>query len=240
MKLDQQNYLVIGGSKGIGATIVNRLLNEGASVYTVSRNQTIKIDNSIQHHLLLDVTSDDISELQKFIPPILHGVVYCPGTIDLKAFGSLKLVDFQNDLNINFFGAIKVLQISLPALKKSETGSVVLFSTIATRIGLKFHSSIAAAKAALEGLAKSLAAEYASARIRFNVIAPSLTNTSLAANFLASEEKRQMAASRHPLQRFGEPADIAELAVFLLTPQSSWITGQVIGVDGGMSAIRPL
>jgi len=240
MKLDQQNYLVIGGSKGIGATIVNRLLNEGASVYTVSRNQTIKIDNSKQHHLLLDVTSDDISELQKFIPPILQGVVYCPGTIALKPFTSLKLVDFQNDININLFGAIKVLQIALPALKKSETGSVVLFSTIATRIGLKFHSSIAAAKAALEGLAKSLAAEYASARIRFNVIAPSLTNTSLAANFLASEEKRQMAADRHPLQRFGEPADIADLAVFLLTPQSSWITGQVIGVDGGMSAIRPL
>ena len=137
-------------------------------------------------------------------------------------------------------GFVKVLQEVISSLKKSDTSSVVSFSTVATRTGMNFHASIAAAKAAIEGLSVSLAAEYSKSKIRFNVISPSLTNTDLAGNLLSSPEKQQASADRHPLKRVGTVQDVASLAVFLLSPESSWITGQVIGVDGGLSSLKPL
>jgi NAD(P)-dependent dehydrogenase (short-subunit alcohol dehydrogenase family) len=190
--------------------------------------------------LELDVAAADLSELTNFIPDQLHGLVYCPGTITLRPFQSLRLSDFEKDMEVNFYGAIKVLQAVIPRLKKSEEGSVVLFSTVATRTGMNFHASIAAAKAAVEGLAISLAAEYSKSKVRFNVISPSLTDTDLAKNLLSSPEKQKIAAERHPLKRFGTVDDIASMAVFLLSSESTWITGQVLSVDGGMSTLKPL
>ncbi|RQW07306.1 MAG: SDR family oxidoreductase [Calditrichaeota bacterium] len=239
MKLKNKMYLVVGGTRGIGAEIVRRLHDGGADVITASRNKT---DHTVEHvnHIQVDVTSDDISSFAEKLPDRLDGVAYCPGTITLRPFQSMKLNDFTNDLNINLLGAVRVIQQVIPHLKRNGGGSVVLFSTVATRIGMKFHASIAAAKAAVEGLAISLAAEYSSANIRFNVIAPSLTNTSLAQHLLSNETKQKAASERHPLNRFGDPSDIASLSVFLLSDDSGWITGQIIPVDGGLSSVKPL
>ncbi|MDZ7358758.1 MAG: SDR family oxidoreductase, partial [candidate division KSB1 bacterium] len=171
-------------------------------------------------------------------PELLDGVVYCPGTINLRPFRQLKEEDFLTDFKINALGAVKTIQGTLNRMKKVEqTASIVLFSTVAVQTGMSYHASIASAKGAVEGLTRSLAAELAP-KIRVNCIAPSLTDTPLAARLLGSEEKQQAAAERHPLKRFGQPEDIANLACFLLSDESSWITGQVLHVDGGMSSVR--
>ena len=171
------------------------------------------------------------------LPPVLDGFIYFPGTITLKPFHRLTPADFENDLRVNFLGAVAALQSALPALKASESASVVLFSTVAVAQGMPFHTSIAAAKAAVEGLAISLAAEFAP-KIRVNVIAPSLTDTPLAGNLLSTEAKQEAAAKRHPLHRTGDPADVARLACFLLSDTSRFITGQVLRPDGGLSSVR--
>ena len=153
-------------------------------------------------------------------------------------FQRLRIEDFLEDLQINFLGAVKTIQACLTRLKKSKTGaSVVLFSTVAVNTGMPFHASVAGAKAAVEGLTRSLAAEFAP-RIRFNAIAPSLTDTPLAQNLLSSEEKRQASADLHPLKRIGIPREIADLAVHLMSDASAWLTGQIIHADGGMSSLR--
>ena len=146
--------------------------------------------------------------------------------------------DFIADFNLNLLGAVKVIQGSLKKLRKSPVGaSVILFSTVAVKIGMPFHASTASAKAAVEGFARSMAAEFAP-RIRINVIAPSLTDTPLAGDLLSSEQKRQGSADRHPLKRIGTSQEVAQMAVHLLSGEGSWITGQVFHVDGGMSSIR--
>ena len=234
------NYLVIGGSRGIGAEILRQLKNKNVNVYAVSRQSSDFITSNNIKHLSLDVTRDDLSDLKNFMPEQLDGLAYCPGPITLRPFQSLKMSDFEMDIKINLLGFVKVLQDVIPSLKKSDTASVVSFSTVATRTGMNFHASIAAAKAAIEGLTVSLAAEYSKSKIRFNVISPSLTNTDLAGNLLSSPEKQQASAERHPLKRVGNVQDVASLAVFLLSPEASWITGQVIGVDGGLSSLKPL
>jgi len=240
MEFKNKNYLVIGGSRGIGSEIVKELYQKGANVFITARSLSSELENLQGNTLELDIRNEDLSALHDFLPENLEGIAYCPGTITLKPFQSLRLADFQQDLEINFLGAVKILQLVLPKLKKSGQGSVVLFSTVATRTGMNYHASIAAAKAALEGLALSLAAEYANARVRFNVISPSLTDTDLAGNLLSSPEKRKMAAERHPLKRYGQRGDIARLALFLLSDDSSWITGQIMHIDGGMSSLKPL
>jgi NAD(P)-dependent dehydrogenase (short-subunit alcohol dehydrogenase family) len=165
-------------------------------------------------------------------------VAYCPGTIRLKPFQRLTREDFFEDLQVNLLGAVHIIKACLPNLKNSATGaSIVLFSTVAVTTGMPFHASIASAKGAVEGLTRSLAAELAP-RIRVNAIAPSLTDTPLAASMLSSDEKRQAAAERHPIKRIGSPQDIARMAVFLLSDAANWVTGQVLHVDGGMSTLR--
>lgn len=171
------------------------------------------------------------------LPASLDGLVYLPGTINLKPFRALKPTDFLHDFEVNVIGAIKVLQAALKALKAGENSSVVLFSTVAVAQGMPFHSSIATSKGAIEGLMRALAAELAPS-IRVNAIAPSLTATPLASKLLSSPEKMDASAKRHPLQRLGKPEDIAAMAAFLLGKQSSWITGQVFGVDGGLSQLK--
>jgi 3-oxoacyl-[acyl-carrier protein] reductase len=234
--MDTKHFLVVGGSSGIGLEIVKALHEKGNEVYVGSRTNDQLAELAGVHHLQLDVTADPIN--LEGLPDVLNGMVYCPGTIQLKPFQRLTIDDFLKDLQVNFLGAVRTIQACLTRLRKSKTGaSVVLFSTVAVKTGMPFHASVAGAKAAVEGLTRSLAAEFAP-RIRFNAIAPSLTDTPLARDLLSSEEKRQASADRHPLKRIGTPQEIASLAVHLLSDTSAWLTGQIIHIDGGMSALR--
>jgi 3-oxoacyl-[acyl-carrier protein] reductase len=235
MTFSGKNILVVGGSTGIGLELVKKLSVEGAAVFSASRHAG-ELPESVKH-LPLDITAD-VSGLPAQLPDTIHGVVYCPGTINLKPFNRLTETDFLNDFQINVLGAVKVLQLLLPALKKADGASVVLFSTVAARTGLSFHASIATSKSALEGLSVALAAEWASNKIRVNTIAPSLTDTPLAGNLLSTPEKRESADKRHPLGRFGTPAELAAAAAFLLSNDASWMTGQVLHLDGGLSVLR--
>ncbi len=234
--MDKKNIFVVGGSSGIGLEIVKKLTGNQHGIFVGSRSNAFLTTFPEVQHLQLDVT-EDLSGLEG-LPDIVHGLVYCPGTILLRPFQRLTIADFQKDLDINFLGAVKVIQGCLKKLKKSPTGaSIVLFSTVAVKVGMPFHASVASAKAAVEGLTRSLAAEFAP-RIRVNAIAPSLTDTPLAESLLSSEERQKASAERHPLKRIGSPQEIAGLACHLLSDEGSWITGQVFHVDGGMSSTR--
>ncbi len=228
-----KNIVVVGGTKGIGKQIVH-LLSE-SNKYVVARHANEQENDSAITFIQADVTQPafDLSGL----PEVIDGVAYCPGSINLKPFHRLTEADFLSDWQVNFMGAVKVIQQLLPALKKAEKPSIVLFSTVAVGIGMPFHASIASAKAAVEGLTRSLAAELAP-KVRVNCIAPSLVQTSLSEKLVNTPEKIEAGGKRHPLQRIGEPADIAEMAAFLLSDKSGWMTGQVLHVDGGMSALK--
>jgi NAD(P)-dependent dehydrogenase (short-subunit alcohol dehydrogenase family) len=234
--MEKKNIFIVGGSSGIGLEIVNRLAADGHELYVGSRGKRDLAGIADARHLPLDVTEESI-DLES-LPESLQGLVYCPGSIRLKPFQRLTVDDFLEDFNLNLLGAVKVIQGSLKRLRKSPEGaSIVLFSTVAVKIGMPFHTSIASAKAAVEGFARSMAAEFAP-RIRVNVIAPSLTDTPLAEDLLSSDQKRQGSADRHPLKRIGTSQEVAQMAVHLLGDEGSWMTGQVFHVDGGMSSIR--
>jgi len=229
----RKNILLVGGSHGIGFEIALKLLNEH-NVYIASRTSQ-NLGNLEVTHIPYDASTDEI-DITK-LPSQLDGFVYCPGSINLKPFKNLKQEDFQEDLQINFMLLIKILRSILPQLQQSEQASLIFFSTVAVKVGMPFHTSVAAAKGAIEGFAKAFAAEYAP-KFRVNVIAPSLTDTPLAKRLLGNDKKREKMNERHPLKRVGAAADIANIAKFLLSDESSWITGQVLGVDGGMSTLN--
>lgn len=229
-----KNILIVGAGKGIGLKTAELLKDE--NLYTISRNLTPELETLKTNFFQLDASKDDLSEVS--LPADLHGLVYCPGSINLKPFNRLSPEDFLGDFQQNVAGAVRIIQKCLPALRKSGPASVVLFSSVAAKVGMPFHTSVAASKGALEGFARSLAAEFAACKIRVNVIAPSLSDTNLAAQLLSTDEKREASAKRHPLQRIGSAEDSAQLAAFLVSDQSSWITGQVIGVDGGLGNIK--
>lgn len=229
-----KNILIVGAGKGIGLKSAELLRNE--NLYTISRTSTKELEDLDTEFFQLDVAKDDLGNLS--LPPELHGLVFCPGSINLRPFNRLTEADFQADFQQNFLGAVHIIQKCLPALKKSKSASIVLFSTVAAKLGMPFHTSIAASKGAIEGFAKSLAAELAASNVRVNVIAPSLTDTELAAQLLSTEEKRLASAKRHPLQRIGSPEDMAQMVEFLLSEKSSWMTGQIIGIDGGLGTIK--
>lgn len=227
-----KNILLIGGSYGIGRAIANQLeLN--TNIFIASRTSE-SLTGLNCTHIPFDASTDTLDASK--LPAVIDGLVYCPGSINLRPFKGLKIETFENDLKINFIDMVKIVQTILPQLTASNQSSIVLFSTVAASMGMPFHTSVAAAKAAVEGFAKALAAEYAP-KIRVNVIAPSLTNTPLADKFLNNETKQEKSAERHPLKRFGQPEDIAQMASFLLSDQSSWMTGQILHVDGGMSTL---
>ena len=227
-------YVVVGGSQGIGDSIVAKLISQGHQVINLSRNPC-----SVQgvENIQFDVLGTNEGVLSAISGPI-DGLVYCPGSINLKPFHRLTTVDFEKDFRINVLGAVQVIQGCLPALKASSTSSIVLFSTVAVQTGMGFHASIASSKGAIEGLTRSLAAEFSSLKIRVNAIAPSLTQTPLANALLNSDDKIEAAGKRHPLGRVGQPSDIANMALFLLNPENSWITGQILKVDGGLGDLR--
>mgnify|MGYP001945400992 CR=1 FL=1 len=170
----------------------------------------------------------------KSLPKEIHGFAYCPGNISLKPFHRVPLSDFMNDFNLQVKGAIRTVREALPGLKKSERGSILFFSTVAVQKGFAFHAQVAASKGAIEGLTRALAAEYAPA-IRVNCLAPSLTDTKLAGKLLSSEEKKERQAERHPLKRIGTPEDLGRAGAFMLTEESSWVTGQILHIDGGLT-----
>lgn len=225
-----KNYVVIGGTKGIGKAICESLSSLGSQVHTTARSNSTYSENFIRW----DVKEDFPSVV---LPDVLDGLVYCPGTINLKPIHRLTEQDFLGDYQVNLLGAVKAIQALLPKLKNSPSASIVLFSTVAVQTGMPFHASVAAAKGAVEGLVRSLAAELAP-KIRVNAIAPSLTQTPLAEKLTSTPEKIEASAKRHPLQRIGQPQDVAEAALFLLSEKSLWMTGQVMAMDGGMSAIK--
>tara|TARA_B100000767_G_scaffold273475_1_gene303687 strand:- start:5766 stop:6428 length:663 start_codon:yes stop_codon:yes gene_type:complete len=218
----EKKTLIIGGTKGIGKAIVEQLSDH--ECFIVSRNES-----SLSNHFMVDALSGDLPDIEG-----LTGLVYCPGSINLKPFHRLTQQDFIDDYQKNVLGVVRVLQFYFRTLKKNK-GSVVLFGTVASQQGMPFHASIAAAKGGLEALSRSLAAEWAP-NIRVNIINPSLTDTPLAEALLSTEQKRENAAQRHPLKKIGSPEDIAKGAVFCL--ENDWVTGQTIGIDGGMSSVR--
>lgn len=226
-----KQFLIIGGTKGIGLATTQALVQQGHKVCVWAR---IPITIEGAQVIANDVTGElDLSHL----PDVLDGIVYCPGSINLKPFHRLSADDFARDWQLNVMGAVTALQAVMPRLKAAEQASVVLFSTVAVALGMPFHASIASAKGAIEGLTKSLAAEWAP-KIRVNAIAPSLTQTPLAEKLLSSSEKIDAAAKRHPLQAIGSPETVAAMVTFLLGDESKWITGQVMHVDGGLSSVK--
>jgi len=229
------NYLIIGASSGIGKKLAENLSELGHRVFgTYYQNQGNQDHKGIALHPL-NVLEETIS--LDFLPETLSGLIYCPGSIQLRPFERIKPLDFINDYNLQVVGAIKVIQAVASRLKTAENASIILFSSVAVQMGLPFHSQISASKGAIEGLVKALAAEYAPT-IRVNGIAPSLTDTPLAISLLNTEQKREVNAQRHPLKRIGTTDDIANMAEFLLSSKASWMTGQIIHLDGGISTLR--
>lgn len=227
----KKNILIIGGTSGIGLETVKALHND-ANVFVASRSSE-SLSGLQVTHIPFDVTTDILDT--SLLPDEISGLVYCPGSINLRPFKGLKPAAFEEDFQINVMGLVRTLHVVLS--KFTSGSSVVLYSTVAVKMGMPFHASVASAKGALEGLGKSLAAEWAP-KIRVNIIAPSITDTPLANRFLNNEVKIEKSAQRHPLKRIGSAQDIAELTLFLLSDKSSWMTGQVIGIDGGMSALN--
>jgi len=224
--ISMKNYLIIGGSHGITETLVKNLKNE-AKLYCLCRTEVQGVE-----YIAFDVLKDELPLEQ--LPEVIDGVVYAPGSINLKPFHLLKDEDWENDWKLNVMGAVKVLRAVYPRLKKSANPSVVLYSTVAVKKGMPYHASIASSKAAIEGLTRSLAAEWAPL-IRVNAIAPSLVETPLAAKLTANAKVKEQSIEQHPLKRLGTSEDLARATQYLLTGDSAWVTGVVLAVDGGMS-----
>jgi NAD(P)-dependent dehydrogenase (short-subunit alcohol dehydrogenase family) len=221
---EDKRVVIVGGNSGIGVAI-RRLLEDEYAVTCMSRSQETSVDVTIE---------------EPQFPPLegpLAGLIYCPGSINLRPIKTLTPGAFRTDLEINLIGAVKTIREYLPNLREADSSSIVLFSTVAVGTGMPYHSSVAASKGAVEGLARSLAAELAP-RVRVNVVAPSLTETPMSEALLRTDKQRDSLTQRHPLKRLGRPEDIAAAAAFLISSKSSWITGQVLCPDGGMSSLR--
>ncbi len=223
-----RKILIIGGTKGIGKALVEKL-KDTHEIITMGRSEMP--EEELILHYSLDILEDELPEIED-----LDGLVYCPGSINLKSLTRLSMEDFQNDFNINVLGAVKAIKKYENTLSKN-TGSVVLFSSVATQLGMPFHASIAASKSAVEGLAKTLAAEYAT-KIRFNVIAPTVTDTTLAKRLLRNDAQKETMRERHPLKQYLEVNEVAALANYLLSEDAKSISGQVFPIDAGITTLK--
>ena len=231
-----KTFLVVGGTSGIGLE-TTKILSNQTRVIVLSR--TYKNLNGLINVYFHSVDVTKSAEEFPQIDESIDGLVYCPGTINLKPLKSLKLEDFQNDFEVNVLGAVKVINKYFNNLKSAGKSSIVLFSTVAVQTGMPYHASIAASKGAVEGLTRTLAAEFAP-DIRVNCIAPSITNTPLADKLLNNEAKIKVSEERHPLKRIGSAEEIAQAVEFLLSEKSGFITGQIIKIDGGISSVKLL
>ena len=225
-----KKIVVIGGSKGIGKAIVQSLIDEN-QVINISRTDTLPSHQNITHYSL-DILSDDLPAIEE-----IDSLIYCPGSINLKPIARLKLEDFRNDFEINVIGAVKAIQHFLPSLKKGNKPSILLFSTVAAKLGMPFHASVAAAKSAVEGLTKSLGAELAPT-IRVNAIAPTVTNTDLASKLLRNDRMIENITERHPLKKFLQPQEVADMATFLISDKAASISGQIFELDCGIVSFK--
>lgn len=225
-----KNILIIGGSKGIGNAIIKQLI-ETNNIINISRS-TPALSHKNLRHISADVLEDELPEIEA-----IDTLIYCPGSINLKPISRLSLDDFKADFDINVLGAVKSIQHYLPILKKGNKPSILLFSTVATALGMPYHASVAASKAAVEGLTKSLGAELAPT-IRVNAIAPTVTDTDLASKLLRNEKMIDNMNERHPLKKFLQPDEIAEMASFLISNKAASISGQIFKMDCGIVSFK--
>lgn len=227
----KQNYLIIGASSGIGAALSAHLMQQNQVYGTYFKHEITTpgvIPINYEAGQPLDVSA---------LPDVIHGIAYCPGTIQLKPVARITPEMIQHDVMVNVTGAVQCIQAVLPRLKAANQASILLFSTVAVQTGFNFHSLVSISKGAIEGLTRALAAELAP-RIRVNAIAPSLTHTPLAGSLLDTPEKMENNAQRHPLKKVGDPQEMAELAAYLLSPAAGWMTGQILKMDGGISTLK--
>ncbi len=225
-----KTIVIIGGSKGIGNAILKTLL-ETHKIINISRTAPDLIHHNLTHHTC-DILIDELPEIES-----LDGLVYCPGSINLKPISRLSLDDFREDFEINVLGAVKVIQKYLGALKNGNKPSILLFSTVASKLGMPYHASIATAKSGVEGLVKSLGAELAPA-VRINAIAPTITNTELASKLLRNDKMIEAITDRHPLKKFLNPDEVADMAAFLLSDKATSMSGQIFEMDCGIVSFK--
>lgn len=228
-----KNILIIGGSSGIGKALVEKLKNNYNIISTYKSNQQTDATNVCYHEF--DVKTDSMSDIP--LPDVIHGLVYCPGSINLKPFHRYSEDEIIEDIKLNVTGFLKVLQEVRKSLLKSEQASIVLFSSVAASLGFPFHTQVSISKGAIEALAKTLAAELAP-KVRVNVVAPSITLTPLSEHLLNNEKKIENSIARHPLKKIGDVNDIVNMVSFLIDDKSQWITGQTLKVDGGISNLK--
>jgi|TARA_R110000744_G_scaffold106220_3_gene202422 NAD(P)-dependent dehydrogenase (short-subunit alcohol dehydrogenase family) len=225
-----KTIVIVGGSKGIGKAIVGNLV-DSHKVINLSRSSPEYTHANLTHYNV-DILRDDLPEITA-----LDAIVYCPGSINLKPIARLSLEDFREDFEINVIGAVKTIQKYLEILKKGQHPSVLLFSTVAAKLGMPYHASIATAKSGVEGLVKSLGAELAP-KVRINAIAPTVTDTQLASKLLRNEKMIENIKERHPLKKFLDPKEVAEMAEFLLSGKASSISGQIFEMDYGIVTFK--
>ncbi|MFL1011516.1 SDR family NAD(P)-dependent oxidoreductase [Flavisericum labens] len=225
-----KTIILIGGSKGIGNAILNKLI-DSCKIVNISRSSPKQDHPNLTHHSC-DILKGDLPKIKS-----ADALIYCPGSINLKPISRLSTEDFQNDFEINVLGAVKSIQEYIPALKGGNTPSILLFSTVAAKLGMPFHASIATAKSGVEGLVKSLGAELAPT-IRINAIAPTVTNTDLASKLLRNEKMIDNITERHPLKKFLEPEEVAEMASFLISDKTTSISGQIFNMDCGIVSFK--
>lgn len=225
-----RNILIIGGSKGIGNAVLQQQL-ERNNVFNISRTEP-NLTHSNLTHFSLDVLQDELPDIEN-----IDTLIYCPGSITLKPISGLNVDDFRTDFEINVIGAVKVIQKYLPLLKKGNQPSIVLFSTVAVKLGMPFHASIATAKAGVEGLVKSLGAEFAPT-IRVNAIAPTITETSLSASILRNDRMKENMMERHPMKSYLKPDEVANMVDFLISEKANSISGQIFEMDYGLVTFK--
>lgn len=225
------NYLFAGASSNIAICSADILNDRGHRIIGISTKSLDGVYDSIYQ-----VPSYDQEHLPE-INDAIDGLVYFPGTINLKPFARISKKEFMHDFEINVLGAIDVIQKYLPALKKSSHASIVLISSVAATVGMPFHTSVSAAKSGLEGFSKALAAELAP-NVRVNCVAPSLVKTTMAERLINTEEKETLIKNRNPLKKIGQPEDVASMVCYLLSTEASWISGQTFAVDGGMNHLK--
>ncbi|RZO97485.1 MAG: SDR family oxidoreductase [Flavobacteriales bacterium] len=222
--------IIVGGSRGIGKQIINELVDDNM-IINLSRNKPELTHTNLTHHNI-DILNSDLPDLED-----VSSLIYCPGSINLKPISRISLDEFREDFEINVIGAIKAIQKYLPCLKKSNDASILLFSTVATKLGMPYHSSVAASKSAIDGLVKTLGAELAP-KIRVNAIAPTITKTDLASKLLRNEKVIENMIERHPLKKILMPEEVSKMAKFLVSKDASSISGQIFNLDAGIVSFK--